>query len=640
MRRDSSERCLAARTAVVLVSVVTLAGVVLTTEARDRQGTAEVAGFRVRDVMIPTRDGVRLNTRIYRPANDSGALPILLRRTPYGIEGAGAVLESAYKELVNDGYIFVFQDIRGRYGSEGTFVMQRPVREGTNRSDVDEGTDAHDTIEWLLENVPGHNGRVGLLGVSYSGWTTIMAALEPHPALKAISPQASPADMWMGDDFYHNGAFRLSYAFEYAYLMEASRNERRFVFDRYDTYDWYLKLGPLANISSQHGGDALPTWRAFVSHPDYDHFWKQQTVLRRIRALSVPTLNVAGWWDQEDFYGPMQIYQALEKFDSANINYLVVGPWNHGGWNRSGSALGPMAFGSDTSAYFRQRVQAPFFAHFLRGEGQLDLPGALTFDAGAGSWQSWDRWPPTAAASTVALRFATDGKLTVAVPGRSAKKTGSAEPDTPGYDEFVSDPAHPVPYRSRPVEATFASGSRWSTWLVEDQRFVDDRPDVLSWESEPLSGDLTLAGAVEAKLHASTTGTDADWVVKLIDVYPEEESDANRGRAGFQLIVSSEVFRGRYRQGVDRPTRIPSGKIIEYTFSLHTQNYTFQKSHRLMIQVQSTWFPVIDRNPQQYVANIFEARHSDFRAATHRVYRSSRYPSQVELQVTPQSRSR
>jgi putative CocE/NonD family hydrolase len=591
--------------------------------------------FSVQDVMIPARDGVRLHTKVFTPKNQTGPLPIILRRTPYGIEGAAGSFTRYYKALADDGYVFVFQDIRGKFGSEGTFVMQRPARAPGDTTSLDEGTDTYDTIEWLLKNVPNHNGRVGMLGVSYDGWTTIMAAVEPHPALKAISPQASPADMWLGDDFHHNGAFRLSYAFEYATMMETGRDVQQFAFDRYDTFDWYLDLGPLANVNRNYLREKIPTWNDFVAHPDYDEFWKRQTMVPHLRDVKVPTLNVAGWWDQEDFYGPVRIYEALEQHDKSGMNYLVVGPWNHGGWTRTGDALGPITFGSDTAAYFRDEVQAPFFAYFLKDQGTRNFPEALTFESGSNQWRRWEQWPPKQATVTVGLTFGSGERLSPSVPiaGLEAGRPAPADARAPAYDEFVSDPAHPVPYRQRPIQPTyFPGGSKWSTWLVEDQRFVDDRPDVLSWESAPLTEDVRIAGEVMAHIFASTTGSDADWIVKLIDVYPETYPEKWE-LAGYQLMVSNEVFRGRYRNGIEKPSAIVPGRVDEYAFSLHTQNYTFRKGHRIMVQVQSTWFPLIDRNPQTFTKTIFEARDQDFRTATHRVYRSARYPSRVDVPV-------
>jgi putative CocE/NonD family hydrolase len=586
-----------------------------------------VPAFDSSEVMIPMRDGVRLHTKIYVPVGATEPLPFIFTRTPYGIGRAADAFRGAYRTLAADGYIFVFQDIRGRYGSEGQFVMMRPPRDrhASGAGAIDESTDAYDTIEWLLHHVPNNNGRVGMLGISYPGWLTVMAMLDPHPALKAVSPQASPADMFLGDDFHHNGAFRLSYGFEYATMMETSKENEMFAFDRYDTYQWYLALGPLSTVNAKLLHGTIPTWNDFVAHPNYDAFWQRQAVTPYLTRVIVPTLNVAGWWDQEDFYGPITIYRTLEAHDTSHLNYLVVGPWNHGGWARSeGDRLGKIPFGSTTSRYFQERVLAPWFAHFLKDRGSLELPEALTFEAGSNTWRSWHAWPPVQRTTPLSLYLQANGRLAFTPPTDSGAQAA---------DQFVSDPAHPVPYRHRPIQATyFPHGSGWSTWLTEDQRFVEHRPDVLSWESEPLTEDLTIAGDVVAHLFVSTTGTDADWIVKLIDVYPEAYP-ADWTLAGWQLMVSSEVFRSRFRHSFTRPEPLVPNEVTPITIDLHTQNYRFLKGHRIMVQVQSSWFPLIDRNPQHFVPNIFLATASDYRAATHRVYRSARYPSAVTVSV-------
>src|SRR6185295_10109455 len=609
-----------------LLSALVVALLAVTPAVPQLQGDPTADEFAIRDVMIPMRDGVKLHTKIYTPKKQTAPLPLIMKRTPYGIEGSAGNFVSYLRALADDGYIFVFQDLRGKFGSEGTFVMQRPPRGPGNPSPLDEGTDTYDTIEWLLKNVPRNNGRVGMLGISYDGWTTIMGALEPHPALKAISPQASPADMWLGDDFHHNGAFRLSYGFEYAAMMESGKDVQQFAFDRYDTFGWYLALGPLSNVNAKYLHGKIPTWNDFVAHPDYDEFWKRQTMIPHIRGVMVPTLSVAGWWDQEDFYGPIRIYDALEEHDPSHLNYLVVGPWRHGGWSSgAGDRLGAITFDSATGKYFREEIQAPWFAHFLKDKGSLDLPEALTFEAGSNRWRRWDTWPPKRNTEARPMYFAADKAL---VLDRPAAGGGDAL-----FDSYVSDPAFPVPYRQRPIQPTyFPGGSKWSTWLVEDQRFVDDRPDVLSWKTPPLDANLTIAGEVVADLFASTSGSDADWVVKVIDAYPEHYPE-NWDMAGYQLMVSNEVFRARYRRNAEKPEPITPDAVLEYAFSLHTQNYTFLKGHRLMVQVQSTWFPIIDRNPQTAVPNIFNAKESDFRKATHRIYRSAQYPSHVTIPV-------
>ncbi|MEJ2215139.1 MAG: CocE/NonD family hydrolase [Gemmatimonadota bacterium] len=588
-----------------------------------QQGGDVSARYVRREVMIPMRDGVRLHTIIYSPPSP-GPHPFILERTPYGIARSARALDNSLRPMAEDsgGYIFVFQDIRGRYGSEGRFVMQRPPRDPADSTAIDEGTDTYDTIDWLLENVPHNNGKVGMLGVSYPGWLTVMAMLDPHPALKAVSPQASPADMFIGDDFHHNGAFRLSYGFEYAAMMETSKVNANFSFDRYDTYQWYLALGPLSNVNARYLHGKIPTWNDYVAHPNYDAFWQRRAVTPYLTRVTVPTLNVAGWWDQEDFYGPITIYRELEKHDSQNRNFLVVGPWNHGGWSRGpGRRLGRIDFGSATGQYFRTRIEAPFFAHYLKGRDLPREPEAVTFEAGDNQWHTWSAWPPKTDVRDADLYLHGDGNLSFDAPSDA------------GVVSYLSDPAHPVPYRHRPIEPTyFPGGSGWYTWLLEDQRFVDNRPDVATWVSAPLDHDVTITGDITARLFAATTGSAADWVVKLIDVYPEKY-EPNPKLGGWELMVANDVFRGRFRNGYTHPEPITPGKVTAYTIDLHTQDYRFLKGHRIMVQVQSTWFPIIDRNPQTYVPNIFKARASDYRKATQSIYASPRYPSRISVHV-------
>ncbi|HEY3132743.1 MAG TPA: CocE/NonD family hydrolase [Acidobacteriota bacterium] len=584
--------------------------------------------FSKTEALIPMRDGVRLNTEIYAPKSAREPLPFLMTRTPYGLghdsKGFNPSLRGSYKELADDEYIFVFQDIRGRHKSEGQFVMNRPPRDRKDPKSVDEGTDAYDSIDWLLKNVPRNNGRAGVLGISYGGWLTVMAMLEPHPALKAVSEQASPADMFLGDDFHHNGAFRLSYGFEYAALLETSNTNTNFKFDRYDTYEWYLNLGALSNANEKYFHGKLPTWNDFVNHPNYDWFWQKQAVAPYLKQVTVPNLNVAGWWDQEDFYGPLKIYEALEKNDSKHMNYLAAGPWNHGGWARGdGDKLGKVDFESATGKYFREKVQAPWFAFFLKDKAKLDQPEALTFQTGSNKWQSYNEWPPRRNIIERNLYFHSGGRLSFDPPRQNDE----------AFDSYLSDPSRPVPYRQRPIEPTyFPGGSGWYNWLVEDQRFAHRRPDVLSWETETLSQDVTVTGDIVAHLFASTSGTDSDWITKLIDVYPEDYAkDPKMG--GYQLMIADEVFRGRFRKSFEEPAPVVSNEINEYVIDLHGNDHRFLKGHKIMVHVQSTWFPIIDRNPQKFVENIFTARESDYQTATQRVFRSSHYPSHVKVPV-------
>jgi len=584
--------------------------------------SAAPPSFAKTGTLITMRDGVRLHTEINVPADAREALPILLVRTPYGAAGRSAQLASgAFSELAADGYIFVFQDIRGRYESEGTFVMMRPPRNSSDQRAADESTDAWDTIDWLVKNVRNNNGRAGVFGISYPGWLTVMAGLDPHPALKAISEQASPADMFLGDDFYHNGAFRLTYGFEYAWQMENAATNSLFPFGRYDEFEWYLNLVPLSSANPLYFHNKLPTWNAFEQHPSYDGFWKSISVSRYLRAPAVPELNVAGWWDQEDFYGPQQIYAALERQDTGRRNYFVAGPWNHGGWSSGdGRALGAIDFGSDTARYFREEIEAPWFAYWLKGKGSGNFPEARVFQTGSNRWESYGAWPPRDGVSMRSAYLSSGGRLTFQPP-----------PEQDGFDSYVSDPTRPVPYRRRPIGPTYGRPG-WATWLVEDQRFVHLRPDVLSWESEILPEDLSIAGEIVARIFASTTGSDADWIVKLIDVYPEDYR-ADEKMSGYQLMVADEIFRGRFREGFEHATPLKPGAVEEYTISLHTSDHAFLKGHRLMVQVQSTWFPLYGRNPQTFVPNIFQAAAADYRAEAHRVYRTRAYPSRIELPV-------
>jgi putative CocE/NonD family hydrolase len=574
--------------------------------------------------MITMRDGIKLHTVIFTPKNQSEKLPFLMLRTPYSADRFPSPEKNIYvKDMAEDGYIFVYQDIRGRYLSEGKFEMQRFTRNKKDSKAIDESTDTYDTFDWLLKNIPNNNGKAGMNGISYDGWTTMMGAVDPHPALVAVSEQATPSDMFLGDDFHHNGAFRLSYGFEYAFMEEATKTDSLFPFDNYDTYEWYLKLGPLSNVNKKYFFNKLPSWNDFTKHPNYDDFWKKQSTPYRLDTPRVYIMNVAGWWDQEDFYGPQKVYEKLEKTDTHHKNYIVIGPWNHGGWGYGpGNKLGNINFDSATSETFRKDIQARWFAYYLKGKGDGNFAEAITFQTGTNKWKNYDSWPPKDAVKKN-LYFRADGKLSF---DRPAAET------TDIYDSYISDPAHPVPYRNRPIEETYGPGSRWYTWLTEDQRFVQNRSDVLSWETETLTDDVTVTGNIFAKLFAATSGSDADWVVKLIDVYPEKYPKELK-MAGYEFMVANDVFRGRFRKSFENPEAITPDKVEEYTIDLHSLNHVFKKGHKIMVQVQSTWFPIIDRNPQKFVPNIFEATESDFQIATQKIYRSTESPSHIELSV-------
>jgi len=622
--------------ALLLASVCVAILIVPAFHAAQQQARADYGNlFEKSEVMIPMRDGVKLHTEIYSPKGGGESLPMLMVRTPYGIASPDKGISRMiyrYADMVPDGYIFVFQDIRGRFGSEGKFVMLRPIHDASNARGVDESTDTYDTIDWLVKNVPHNNGRVGLDGTSYDGFLVTMGMINPHPALKAVSEQACMADTWLGDDFFHNGAFRLSYAFEYAPLLETSSENYSFSYDRFDLYDFFLRLGPLSNANARYFHGKIPSWNEFAAHPNYDEFWKRHAIAYGLKQARVPNLNVAGWWDQEDFYGPVATYERLEKVDNKNLNYLAAGPWNHGGWGYGpGKSLGEIPFGSDTAVYFRRKIEAPWFAYWLKDKGKLPLKEALLFQTGSDTWTSFDAWPPREAEARN-LYFHESGKLSFEAPVSTAADT---------FDSYESDPAHPVPYRHRPVDMTYPEDhpGSWFTWLVQDQRFVDERPDVLSWQTEELSEDVTLAGQVTAKLFASTTGSDSDWVVKLIDVYPQKYPEDWK-LSGYELMIADEIFRGRFRNTFEKPEPITAGQVTPFRIDLHTANHVFKQGHRIMVQVQSTWFPLYDRNPQKFVPNIFEAKANEFQAATQRVYRSTKFPSSVEISVLPKSVAR
>jgi uncharacterized protein len=563
-----------------------------------------------KEVMIPMRDGVRLHAVILRPKDTDANLPFLMQRTPYGVEGnTPNSIHSRYTELARSGYIFVMEDIRGRYGSEGTFVMSRPTGNHHDPKQVDESTDTYDTVAWLLKKVSNNNGRVGVTGISYPGFLTMTAGIDPHPAIKAISPQAPMIDVWMGDDFFHNGAFRQTYGYDYALGMESSK-QNAFGNLEEDAYDYFLKAGNFAAAAKQSGAETIPTWQAFLEHPSYDDFWRARAVEGHLTSVTLPTLIVGGQWDQEDMWGPQEAYSVLEPHDSKSENFLVLGPWNHGQWGGTTRHLDEVDFGEPTTDEFRERYEAPFFAHYLKDEGTFALKDTASFESGSNHWMEYSHWPPPAAVDRN-LYLGAQGALSFHQPSKKEAKE---------FTEYVSDPANPVPYRKRPIEATYAStGSHWYTWLAQDQRFMADRTDVAKWETPPLDHDLTIAGDVIADLFASTSGSDSDWVVKLIDVYPDDQSKM----AGYQLMVVDEIFRGRYRKSFEHPEAIPTNAVEEYRYSLHAADHTFLKGHRVMVEVQSTWFPLYDRNPQRFVPNIMTAAPEDFQKATQRIYGSS-----------------
>ncbi len=567
------------------------------------------------EAMIPMRDGVKLHAVIIRPQGWGKPLPMLMERTPYGVDGYSAGnIYSFHPELARSGYIFVMEDIRGRYASQGKFVMMRPIAahhdpKSSDPEGVDESTDTWDTVDWLLKNIPENNGRVGVFGVSYPGFLAAEAGIDPHPAVKAISPQAPMTDVWIGDDFFHNGAFRQTYGYDYVLGMESTKEATFGRIDE-DAYNFFLKAGSFAQAGKKSGVDKLPTGKAFIDHPSYDEFWRSRAVQDHLTAVSVPTLEVGGWWDQEDMWGTQAEYAALKPHDGQNQVFMVLGPWNHGEWESTTRHLGAVNFGAATGDQFRAKIEAPFFAKYLKDEPGFELAGVAAFETGSDRWKYYGTWPPSEA-KIRRLYLGADGSLQFDAPASENAFRG-----------YVSDPAKPVPYRERPIEATYSpNGSGWYTWLVQDQRPYGSRKDVATWTTQPLKSDLTISGDVMADLLASTSGTDSDWVVKLVDVYPDEPSE--KDMAGYQLMIVDEIFQGRYRESFEKPEAIPVNKAEEYRFSLHGADHTFLKGHRIMVQVQSSWFPLYDRNPQSFVPDIMTAKKNAYRKAAQRIYAGS-----------------
>jgi putative CocE/NonD family hydrolase len=604
------------------------------------------ADFDLREVMIPMRDGVKLRTFILVPHGAKRA-GMLLTRTPYDAKDMtskshslhlGARLwgyDNAVEALIEGGYIRVVQDIRGKYGSEGDNVMNRPMRGPLNSTPVDESTDTYDTIDWLVKNVPESNGRVGILGISYDGFLALTPLVHPHPALKVAIPMNPMVDGWRGDDWYHNGAFRLS-TLSYVYEQIATRgNDERWDVAHYDDYEENMSAGSAAELARRHGMDQIGFWRKLLAHPAYDDFWRDQAMDRVLarEPLTVPTMLVSGLWDQEDIYGAIAVYKALyaEERNRDNL-YLVIGPWYHGQQIEDGSSLGAIRFDSDTGLYFRRRILAPFLARYLQ-----DAPVAATplahvnaFRTGDNVWEALPGWPMGCAGSCTPkptpLYLHADHGL-----GWESPAGG------PAFDEYVSDPARPVPYRQRPIlPVGYEPPYTWKYWLVDDQREFSGRTDVLTYVTAPLAAPLAIAGEPTVNLVAATTGTDADWVVKLIDVYPDEVP-GQPPMGGYQLAVAMDIFRGRYREDPGTPKALTPNAALTYRFALPTTNHVFLPGHRLMVQVQSSWFPLYDRNPQTFVPNILDAKASDFRQSTQRIYHAPGKLSFIQLPMVPVS---
>ncbi len=650
------------------------------------------AHYNKREFQIPMRDGVKLYTVVYSPKNTAITYPILLMRTPYRAGPYGTdeyrPLRGPGRDFARDGYIFVFQDVRGKFRSEGHFVNMRPHRSLTGAaaksaaptdasSTVDESTDAYDTIEWLLHKIPGHNGRVGMWGISYPGFYSAAGMIDTHPALVAVSPQAPIAD-WYWDDMHHHGAFTLALAFRFFATFGQKRPEpisewpKRFDFATPDGYGFYLDLGPLKHVNERYFHGDIDFWNHLAAHPNYDEFWQKRNLLPHLRNIKSNILTVGGFFDAEDLYGPLHIYREIEDHNPGIQNTLVMGPWTHGGWRRTdGESLGLAHFGAKTSHIYQEHVIGPFFRHYLKGGPKPNLPEVLAFETGHNRWHGFSTWPPPSV-RTERLLLAEGGRAqhTSTLPSQPAEVATTEGPVSDSqpaaqpaalspalgtsaaeiaHDAFISDPAKPVPY-TMSITTNLAK-----TYMTEDQRFAAWRPDVLVYQTEPLENDVTLAGPMRADLWVSTTGTAADWVVKIIDVFPgqppedpeNEESSAERAPqsptatdqhhrpypGGYQMLVRGEIMRGRFRNSYERPEPFVPDTVTKVSFELWDTFHTFRKGHRIMVQVQSSWFPLFDRNPQTYVANIFNAEEADFRPATHRIHRSRAFPSSIAIGV-------
>ena len=604
------------------------------------QPSTQTFDYSRREVMIPMRDGVKLFTVILIPKGAKSA-PILLTRTPYNAKNLTSHSESSHlgpilqgydnanDVIIEGGYIRVVQDVRGKYRSEGDYVMTRPLRGPLNPTSVDHATDTYDTIDWLVKNVPETNGKVGVLGISYDGFTTVMAMVNPHPALKVAVPMNPMIDGWMGDDWFHNGAFRQQ-NLPYIWEQEATRsNDAKWWVSHYDDYDEFMEAVSAGEMGRLHGLEQVGFWRKLLEHPSYDSWWQEQALDRILASqpLKVPTMVVASLWDQEDIYGPTALYKAIKPKDSNNDKvFIVYGPWYHGQEIGDGNSLGALKFNSDTGLYFRQHILRPFLDQYLKDAApKADLAPVTAFETGTNEWRRLPAWPAGCSSGCTLkptpLYLSSNLKLSFTAP-----KSGDSE-----FDEYISDPAKPVPFRSRPVlPVGYDSVHTWSQWLVDDQREASGRPDVLVFTSDVLRDPVKISGQPVVNLVASTSGTDSDWVVKVIDVYPDEVAD-QPPMGGYELMVSADIFRGRYRESFAKAAPLKADQPLLYHWPLPTANHVFLPGHRIMVQVQSSWFPLYDRNPQTFVPNIFWAKPGDYRKATQRVYHSADHASFIEL---------
>jgi putative CocE/NonD family hydrolase len=581
--------------------------------------------------MIPMRDGVKLFTAVYSPGDASQKYPILLNRTPYSCAPYGpdnynlSIGPSAL--FAKEGYIIVYQDVRGAFMSEGAYVNMRPQndqKKGPN--DVDESSDTYDTIDWMVKNIPNNNGRVGMWGISYPGFYTAVGTIDAHPALKAASPQAPIADWFIGDDFHHNGTLFLPHAFNFYASFGRPRPKPTKTFGQAfkhgtpDGYKFFLEMGPLANADKKYLHGDIPFWNELMEHPNYDAYWQARNSLPHLKNIKPAVMTVGGWFDAEDLFGALNTYKSVEKQSPGAYNILVMGPWFHGGWSRGdGDALGNARFGSKTGEFYRENIELPFFNYYLKDKGALTLPEAYVFETGSNKWKTYEQWPP-ANARTESLYLNADGKLSFTPSSKSN-----------AFDEYISDPAKPVPFINN------ISTQMTREYMADDQRFAARRPDVLVYQTDPLTEDMTVAGPLTASLFVSTSGTDSDFVVKLIDVYPDDAPDnqpnpTGMKMGGYQMLVRGEPMRARFRNSFENPEAMTPNKIEKIEYAMPDVNHTFMKGRRIMVQIQSSWFPLVDRNPQKFV-NIYKATEADFQKATERVYHSARYGSHLKLSV-------
>lgn len=588
-----------------------------------------------KEYRIEMRDGVKLFTSVYTPKDTTKVYPILMVRTPYTVSPYGEnnfpQILGPNEEFAKEGYIFVFQDVRGKFMSEGEYENMRPyIPNKKSSKDVDETTDTYDTIDWLIKNVKHNNGKVGIWGISYPGFYAAMSLIDSHPALKAVSPQAPIADWFIGDDMHHNGALTLSMSFNFFKTFDQPRDSLTTKwksiehYDSPDMYNFFLKLGPLQNVNKKFFHNKLLFWNSILKHGIYDEFWKSRNNLPHFKNVKPAVLIVGGWYDSEDLYGPLNIYKSIEEKNSSNKTHLVIGPWSHGGWARSnGNSFGDFTFPDNTSEYYNKNILLPFFNYYLKDQGELNLPEVITYRTGSNQWISYDEWPPKNI-EIKDLYLSSKGKLSWDKP--TNKKLH--------FDEYISDPNKPVPYTAKFYDS---QQMYFRNYMSEDQRFASTRTDVLVYETDPLENDITITGPIYADLYVSTTGTDADWVVKIIDVYPDGEKNPepnpnNIEYGGYQRLIRYEIMRGKFRNSYEKPVPFIPNKITEIKMKLNDIDHTFLKGHKIMIQIQSSFFPFFDRNPQKFV-DIYSAKEEDFQKAIHKVYFSKNYPSHIKFSI-------